>query len=391
MNEREALIALNRVPGIGAVTVKRMQQAFGSVAAIFDASAGDLAQIYGIGSERASAFYRDLRAVRFDDELTRAERLHVTLVTWVDAAYPAVLKEIADPSLVLYVSGDLAALAGTAVAVIGTRQASVYGRETARRLGYQLAAAGFVVVSGLARGIDTEAHTGAVQANGRTVAVLGGALDCLFPPENKALARKIATTGGAVVSEYPFGRQPDRQTFPMRNRIVSGLSRGVVVVEAPLNSGTMITVGQALDQNRSVMAVPGRVDSPNAAGCHRLLREGARLVTCAADVAEELQELLPRPRQRHGTTAAPGATAPPTAPAPAQPPQPVLTEDERRLVALLDEERHVDFLIRTSGLAAGRVNALLVGLQLRRLVNLLPGGMVKRIEWMQRAADARKG
>ncbi len=380
MNEREALIALNRVPGIGAITVKRMQEAFGSAAAIFGASERDLARVYGVGCDRAAGFHRDFRNARADDELARAERLNVKLVTWADPDYPTVLKEIADPSLVLYVAGDPAALSGAGVAVIGTRQASVYGRETARRLGFQLAAAGYVVVSGLARGIDTEAHQGALQAKGRTVAVLGGALDCIFPKENEGLARELAAAGGALVSEYPFGRQPDRQTFPMRNRIVSGLSRGVVVVEAPLNSGTLITVGQALDQNRTVMAVPGRVDSPNAAGCHRLLREGARLVTCAEEVAEELQELFPRPAARRKATEEASA---PTAAA-ARPPQPVLTDEERRLVGLLDEERHVDFLIRSSGLAAGRVNALLVGLQLRRLVSLLPGGMVKRIERTQR-------
>jgi DNA processing protein len=316
--------------------------------------------------------------VRCDDELARAERLNVKLVTWVDAAYPAVLKEIADPSLVLYVAGDPAALSGTGVAVIGTRQATVYGRETARRFGFQLAAAGYVVVSGLARGIDTEAHSGALQAKGLTVAVLGGALDRIFPAENEGLAREIVAAGGALVSEYPFGRQPDRQTFPMRNRIVSGLSRGVVVVEAPLNSGTMITVGQALDQNRSVMAVPGRVDSPNAAGCHRLLREGARLVTCADDVADELQELLPCPARRNATAAT--QSSPAASADEARTPQPVLTDDERRVVGLLDEERHVDFLIRSSGLAASRVNSLLVGLQLRRMVHLLPGGIVKRVE-----------
>ncbi len=378
MNEREALIALNRVPGIGAVTVKRMQEAFGSVAAIFDASESDLSRVYGIGPDRAAGFYRDFRTTRFDDELARAERLNVKLVTWADAAYPAVLREIADPSLVLYVAGDPAALSGTGVAVIGTRQATVYGRETARRFGFQLAAAGYVVVSGLARGIDTEAHRGALQAKGVTVAVLGGALDCIFPKENEGLARELAAAGGALVSEYPFGRQPDRQTFPMRNRIVSGLSRGVVVVEAPLNSGTMITVGQALDQNRTVMAVPGRVDSAHAAGCNRLLREGARLVTCADDVADELQELLPRPMRRNALNAAHPPSEAPAAEARA--PQPVLTEDERRVMGLLDEERHVDFLIRSSGLAAGRVNALLVGLQLRRMLHLLPGGMVKRIE-----------
>ena len=378
MNEREALIALNRVSGIGSVTVKRMQAAFGSVAAIFDASENDLSRVYGVGADRAAGFYRDFRTVRCDDELARAERLNVKLVTWADAAYPAVLKEIADPSLVLYVAGDPAALSGTGVAVIGTRQATVYGRETARRFGFQLAAAGYVVVSGLARGIDTEAHNGALQAKGLTVAVLGGALDRIFPAENEGLAREIVAAGGALVSEYPFGRQPDRQTFPMRNRIVSGLSRGVVVVEAPLNSGTMITVGQALDQNRSVMAVPGRVDSPHAAGCHRLLREGARLVTCADDVADELQELLPRSARRNASE----AIHPPLAVSAdeARTPQPVLTDDERRVMGLLDEERHVDFLIRSSGLSASRVNSLLVGLQLRRMVQLLPGGMAKRME-----------
>jgi len=208
--------------------------------------------------------------------------------------------------------------------------------------------------------------------------VLGGALDCIFPAENEGLAREIVAAGGALVSEYPFGRQPDRQTFPMRNRIVSGLSRGVVVVEAPLNSGTMITVGQALDQNRSVMAVPGRVDSPNAAGCHRLLREGARLVTCADDVADEMQELLPRPARRNAAAAT--KSEPAASADEARTPQPVLSDDERRVMGLLDEERHVDFLIRSSGLAASRVNSLLVGLQLRRMVHLLPGGMVKRVE-----------
>ena len=152
----------------------------------------------------------------------------------------------------------------------------------------------------------------------------------------------------------------------------------MVVVEAPLNSGTMITVGQALDQNRSVMAVPGRVDSPNAAGCHRLLREGARLVTCADDVADELQELLPRPARRNAATET--QSSPAASGDEARAPQPVLTDDERRVVGLLDEERHVDFLIRSSGLAASRVNSLLVGLQLRRMVHLLPGGIVKRVE-----------
>ena len=215
----------------------------------------------------------------------------------------------------------------------------------------------------------------AVQAKGVTVAVLGGALDCLFPKENAGLARAMIECGGAVVSEYPFGRQPDRQTFPMRNRIVSGLCKGVLVVEAPLNSGTMITVGQALDQNRNVMAVPGRIDSPASQGCHKLLREGARLVTHADEVIEELQDLIAGMRR---TSEAPHAEPGRTVPV-ARPPESVLTPEERAVLARLDVDGvPVDEVVRSSGLDAGRVNALLVGLQIKRQVRVLPGGRVAR-------------
>ncbi len=370
MTDREALIAMNRIQGLGAVTAKRMAERFGSVAAVFDASENDFLSVSGIGVEKAGLFHRELKRVRADDELDRAERAGTKLVTWADENYPPMLKQIADPPLVLYVAGQVEALALPAVAVVGTRHPTVYGRETAQRFGYQLAAAGYVVVSGLALGIDTQAHTGALQAKGRTVAVLGGALDCLFPRENTGLAREIALKGGAVVSEYPFGRQPDRQTFPMRNRIVSGLCKGVVVIEAPLNSGTMITVGQALDQDRTVMAVPGRVDSPASLGCHRLVREGARLVATADDVMEELQELLPRrPRAAGGDRASGGEerSAPPLSP------------DERAVLAAVETEgSSMDDLVRASGLDAGKVSAVVVGLQIKRLIRMQPGGRVAR-------------
>ena len=374
MTEREALIALNQVPGLGAVTVKRMAGRFGSVAAVFEASEKDLLSVPGIGVDRARQFHAELKRVRADDELERAEKKGVKLVTWVDEGYSSLLKQIADPSLVLYVAGDVAALDAPAVAVVGTRRPTVYGRETARHFGFQLAGAGYVVVSGLATGIDTEAHKGAVQAKGRTVAVLGGALDCLFPKENAGLAREIVANGGAVVSEYPFGRQPDRQTFPMRNRIVSGLSKGVLVIEAPYNSGTLITVNQALDQNRVVMAVPGRIDSPASQGCHKLLREGARLVTLAEDVIEELQDLVAgmrrEPVARGGGHPANGPDAPLAC---------VLTPEERSVLAQVEAEgTPVDVLVRGSGLDAGTVNAILVGLQIKRQLRLLPGGLVAR-------------
>ena len=369
MTERDALIAMNRVTGLGAITAKRMAERFGSLAAAFEASESDLRTVAGIGLDKAQQFWSDLRQARADDELARAAKKGVKLVTWDDPGYPALLKQIADPPLVLYVAGAVEALDRPTVAIIGTRRPTIYGRDCARRFGYQLASAGYMVVSGLALGIDTEAHTGAVQAKGVSVAVLGGALDCLFPKENAKLARAMIERGGAVVSEYPFGRQPDRQTFPMRNRIVSGLSKGVLVVEAPFNSGTMITVNQALDQNRSVMAVPGRIDSPVSQGCHKLLREGARLVTCADDVIEELQDLMAGMRQ-----------APAARPAePAHPPESVLTPEERAVLAQLGADGVlVDEVVRTSGLDAGKVNALLVGLQIKRHVRVLPGGRVAR-------------
>ena len=373
MTEREALIAMNRIAGLGAITVKRMAERFGSLASVFEVSMRDLLEVQGIGPDKARQFYEELRRGRADDEAERAAQKDIKLVTWVDDGYPALLKQIADPPMVLYVAGSVDVLSVPSVAVIGTRRPTVYGRETARRFGFQLSGAGYSVVSGLALGIDTEAHTGAVQAKGRTVAVLGGALDCLFPKENAGLARSMVEQGGAVVSEYPFGRQPDRQTFPMRNRIVSGLCKGVLVVEAPSNSGTLITVNQALDQNRCVMAVPGRIDSPASQGCHKLLREGARLVTALEDVIEEMQDLMA------GMKRSPGQAEAAVARSAEKRPESVLSAEERAVMVLVDTEGlAVDEVVRGSGLDAGKVNALLVGLQIKRLIRLLPGGLIAR-------------
>ncbi len=372
MTERQALIALNRMTGMGAVTTKRLIEAFGSAAASLGATEAELRAVPGIGAARAGQFRAAFAAADWRSEETRAASLGVRLVAWDEPEYPRLLKQIYDPPLVLYVCGDPAALQGTAVAVVGTRHPTHYGCESAYRFGFQLAGAGYVVVSGLARGIDAEAHRGALEAKGRTVAVLGGALDCLYPEENRDLAAQMARQGGAVVSEYPFGRQPDRQTFPMRNRIVSGLSAGVLVVEASLQSGTLITVDQALEQGRTVMAMPGRIDSVASQGCHRLLRNGARLVTGVDDIAEELQELIavppsqPLPRRVDSE----GAERPAAAG--------VSAEEQRLLDALGDEETAVDDLVRLSGLAPGQVNGLLVGLQIKRRIRLLPGARVKR-------------
>lgn len=371
MTEREALIALNCIPGIGAMTVRRAIERLGSAAAAFACSEEALLSVPGVGPERA-------RLICSDDGTSAARELGIAkscgarLVTWDDPEYPALLKTIADPPLVLYVAGSLAGASAPAVAIVGTRHASIYGRQVARQFAAGLAAAGYTVVSGLAEGIDTEAHRGALEAKGKTFAVLGGALDKLYPKSNAPLARSIVTSGGAVLTEYPFGRQPDAQTFPMRNRIVSGLCRGVLAVEAPLKSGTLITVSQALEQGRTVMAVPGPVNSPSSQGTNRLLRNGAKLVTSVDDVIEELQDLFAATRQ---------AAAEKKRDAEILAPRPILSEEERSVMQHLDVESvTTDTLVRETDLQPGRLSALLVGMQLKRLVRLLPGGFVQRFE-----------
>jgi DNA processing protein len=262
------------------------------------------------------------------------------------------------------VSGGLEQRDRHAVAVVGTRRPSLYGREAAGRLSHGAAAAGLVIVSGLAAGIDTAAHVGALKAGGRTLAVLGSALDCIYPAANAGLARDIVQHG-AVLSELPLGRQPDKTTFPMRNRIVSGLSMGVLVVEAGMKSGAMITANQALEQGRAVFAVPGRIDSSRSAGCHELIKSGARLVTGVDDVLAEFEFLLPR-ATRARTAAAAGAYH-------------ISAEEERLLGVLEDGGKDVDSLIRLTGLRASSVSAMLIGLEMKKMVRMLPGRMVERV------------
>ncbi len=367
--ERQALIALNMTQGMGAITARNLIEFFGSAADIFEATPEDLARVRGIGTLKAGAFAAAFAQADPDAEEALAQKSAATILTWNDPDYPAVLKEIYDPPLVLYACGNPKAFRHTGIAIIGTRNATHYGCETAFRFGYQLASAGYAVISGMARGIDTEGHRGAVEAHGVTIGVLGGALDKFYPSENRRLAHKVIDAGGAIISEYPFGRAPDRQTFPMRNRIVSGLSAGVLVVEAASASGTLITVDQALEQGRAVMAVPGRIDSPTSQGCHRLIRNGARLVTCADDVADELGAFTTLLKPADGKLHL-NAEAPRKAPA-----SPALSEEEERILdAIGDEERFIDDLVARTGIDAGRLNGLLVALQIKRRVRLLPGG-----------------
>ena len=361
VDSRTAYIALNMMEDIGPVSVRALVTVLGSPQAIFQANKGDLLKAEGLGPALVEKIVSQRGCLRPDEELARARKRGYEIITPADAAYPKPLLTIHDPPLALYVWGTLAPGDKRAIAVVGSRRTTLYGRETAGKLAFYLAKTGFVVVSGLARGIDTAAHRGALQGGGRTLAVLGGALDCLYPEENAELARAVACQG-AVLSEFPLGRQPDKTTFPMRNRIVSGLCMGVLVVEAGATSGALITASQALDQGRCVFAVPGRIDSPASKGTHQLIKQGARLVESVDDVLEEFEFLIP--------SAGRGASEN----------LPPLNADEEKIVrALAEEELDMDTLTRITGVPAAALSVLILGLEMKRVVRMLPGRRVALI------------
>ena len=360
MTERESLIALSLVEGLGAVTIRRLVDSFGSAAAAVEAPLGALEAVPRVGRETARRIKRAApAAVR--EEMERTEAAGFTLVTMADPSYPEALKEIYDPPPVLYVSGELRPEDRFSIAVVGARRCSHYGRIAAEALAADLARAGLTVVSGLARGIDSAAHRGALRAGGRTIAVLGSGLDRIYPPENARLATEISASG-AVVSEFPPGTGPARGNFPFRNRVISGISLGVLVVEAAERSGSLITARMALDQGRPVFAVPGRIDSPASRGTNNLIAQGAAIVRSADDVFEEFPYLLGPQRD------APRKTLPD------------LSENERIvLAALSEEERPIDEITDSSGFSPSIVAATLLSLELKRLVVQLPGKLFRII------------
>lgn len=374
MDEREAYVALNMMEDVGPVTVRSLVSALGSAQAIFQIDKQELFNVQGPGRGIVEKIVARRGEIRVDQELKRTEKLGAHVITPVDDAYPGPLLHIHDPPLALYVLGELEPGDKRSVAVVGSRHATYYGRESAERLSYQLALAGFVVISGLARGIDTAAHRGALKGKGRTIAVLGGALDCFYPPENTALAKEIAEHG-AVLSEFPMGREPDKTTFPMRNRIISGLCMGVLVVEAGSTSGALITANQALDQGRSVFAVPGRIDSPSSRGTHQLIRDGARLVESVEDILNEFEYLIPPESVK---TSSQLTVDPGSAETRATYPR-LLPEEESVVQALEDGEMDVDTLIRLTGLKAATMSSLILGLEMKRMVRMLPGRLVELI------------
>ena len=360
-------MALNMIEGVGPVRVRQLLEFFGEAPAILQASKQQLLHIHGIGEDTAESIAGWEKTVDLGAELKRIDSFGCRVITRADAEYPELLRQIYDPPLVLYVKGQWTSKDKNAVAIVGSRQTTHYGLEVARKLAYQLAYVGVTVVSGGARGIDTAAHQGALTAQGRTVAVLGTGINLVFPPENIELFERIAANG-AVITQFPFNRPADKQSFPIRNRIVAGLTLGTVVVEATLSSGALITANFANEYGRQVFAVPGRIDSPRSKGCHDLIKKGAKLCESAEDILSEFEYLFP-PTNR-----------PPSASETGMLPALELSETEQKIFGALKtaDETSIDEVIRSSGLPPSTVSVALFSLEMKRMIKQLPGKLFVR-------------
>lgn len=383
MDTLDAYVVLNQLPGIGPLRVAQLLQRYGSPQAILSAPAAELSRLPGLGGKLAGVLsgWRDYADPESERRL--AERGGVTILACDSPDYPELLRHIHDPPLCLYCRGSIEALRRCAhgLAMVGSRRTTLYGTRMAEHLALGAAYAGWPVVSGLARGIDTVVHDAVLKAGGCTVAVLGSGLSQVYPQENVALARRIAEAGGAVISEFPMDYHPDKRTFPMRNRVISGMTLGTVVIEAGATSGSLITAGQAAEQGRQVFAVPGRVDTPQARGCHALIKDGAKLVECFEDIAEEFSRLpgMPAETPATGTNNAPANAADNAARRPPPTAGLELSPLEETLLNSLDTtEASIDDLIAAVGAPTAEVLSALLRLEMRRLVRQLPGRRVVR-------------
>jgi DNA processing protein len=365
-------LALNMTPGVGPRAAAKLLERFGSPENVFSASRAELERVR-LRAEAIESIISKDQCERAARELEAVKELGAEVLILDDGAYPALLREIPDPPIVLYVKGAWReCFESPCVAMVGSRRASTYGKNVAQMLARDLASRGVTIVSGFARGIDAEAHAGAVEARGRTIAVLGTGIDIIYPREHQKLADEILETGGALVTQFPLETPPLGENFPYRNRIISGLSLGVLVVEATERSGSLITARLALEQNREVFAVPGNITSRNSFGTNFLIKgASAKLVQQWQDVVQELPReiaaaLLPPPvedakqdgRKSRETTA-------PTD----------LTSSELAVWNLLsaDEAAHIDALADRSGLSIAELSAALLGLEMREVVRQLPG------------------
>jgi len=361
MTRIEALVSLNMVLDIGSVRLGKLLEFFGTPENILKAPQEKLMTVFGIGEGIASKIC-SLKAEALDKEFAEAGKLGLKIITTDDAEYPANLKNIYDPPIVLYVKGALMREDALSVGIVGSRRASFYGLSAAEKFAFELAEKGITIISGLARGIDTCAHKGALKAKARTIAVIGSGFKHLYPEENKGLAEEIAQRG-AVISEFPLNTEPFRQNFPRRNRVISGLSLGVLVIEAARNSGALITADFALEQGREVFALPGKVDSATSFGTNALIKQGAKLVSCIEDILEEIA--LPVGN---------AIRAKPVEQEEYQAEGPDLSSDEACVCALLnDHPVALDELVEKTNMEIQRISDILLRLQLKKAIRQLPG------------------
>ncbi|MGJ3244368.1 MAG: DNA-processing protein DprA [Opitutales bacterium] len=359
-DRRQAYQVLNALPLMGPITLNRLLETFGSPEAVLGAGKQALMRVPDVGPAVAESIVAWRDQVPLEREQARMAQRGIRFITVEDAVYPKPLREIHDPPIGLYALGHDEPLSQPAVAIVGSRKCTYYGLETARKLAAGLARRGYCIVSGLARGIDGAAHEGALEAGGTTVAVLGNGIDIIYPPEHLELYRTISTGGrGLILSEFPLGKKAHRQTFPMRNRVVAGMTLATIVVETDLRGGALITARFAMEQGRLVGAIPGRIDQAPAAGCLQLIRDGALCVTSVDDIIEELRATAPIAQMGLPLAAEPepeatGGAAP-------------LSEDEQRIVDTLagGECLPLDTLCDRLDLPAPKVSTLLMALELK--------------------------
>jgi DNA processing protein len=363
LNELEALLLLNRIPLIGSVKIRLLIELYGSAQAALQAPLTEMAALPGFGPKILQAWQKGVQEVTWEQDIEWVERCKAQVIPFTHANYPKRLLEIADFPLILYVKGTLKPDYRRCIAVVGTRQASHYGMEMAQRLSGDLAAAGWTVVSGLARGIDTAAHQGALE-KGQTWAVLGSGLASIYPKENERLATAISEQG-AVLSEFPMLTPPDRPHFPQRNRIVSGLSIATVLIEAPEQSGAMLTVERAIHQRRLIFALPGRADQENFKGNHRLIKEQkAQLIENAQDI---LAVIDPQAFNFQFQ--------------PTQAPLIALEKEEEELLKRLPatEELSIEEIVQRLQWPVAKLNVLLMSLVLKKVIKEYPGKIYKKV------------
>ncbi|NUU76366.1 DNA-processing protein DprA [Paenibacillus xylanilyticus] len=376
MEESWILFGLHEMDGVGKRTISKLMSGQHILTDLLNYEEGDWLRA-GLRKDQASRLAKSFHMDWIEQRRELVYKQGIQVITYLDEDYPILMKETVQPPWVIYGRGDMNLLHTKAIAMVGTRMPTVYGRKVGEKLTAEFCGAGLTIVSGLARGIDSVCHEAALRAGGRTIAVFGTGIDRIYPPENKVLAERIAETG-LLLSEYPPGTRAHQGLFPERNRIIAGLTLGTLVVEADIRSGSLITADAALEAGRDVFAVPGPITSPKSRGAHNLIRQGAKLVTCADDLLEEYRMDLPNPEQlpynrgrspENGEDHKPGLF-----------PEVSLSSDEKRIISILEQdERSLDQLVEQLGWDFGHLHSVLLSLIIKKQISQLPGTKYARV------------